>query len=69
MTGNATVDMVMALIASSAPGILLGVFAILKAAAAHSAAKWDDEAVALVEKIARGAVEKASGIALTGTDH
>ena len=68
MTGNATIDMLLALISSAAPGIILGIWAILKAAAAHSAAKLDDEAVALVEKIAGGVIDKQKQ-SLTGVDH
>ena len=68
MTGNITIDMLPALISASAPGIILGIWAILKAAAAHSAAKWDDEAVALVEKIAGGVIDKQKQ-GLTGVDH
>lgn len=68
MTGNTIVDMILALVSASLPGIMLGVWAILKAAAAHSAAKWDDEAVALVEKITQGVVDKQK-VNLTGADH
>jgi hypothetical protein len=68
MTGNTTIDMLLALISAAAPGIILGIWAILKAAAAHSAARWDDEAVALVEKIAGGVIDKQK-LSLTGVDH
>jgi hypothetical protein len=43
---------------AAVPGILLGLWALFKAHAAQSEASWDDEAVAFVEKIAQGVVDK-----------
>jgi hypothetical protein len=49
---------VTSLIVAAIPGLVLGGWAWFKAHAAQSASKWDDEAVALVEKIAQGVVDK-----------
>lgn len=68
MTGNTTVDLILTMFGISVPQIILGLWALLKAQAAHSAAKWDDEAVAMVEKVAQGVIEK-SKVNLTGADH
>ena len=59
---------ILGIIVASAPGLVLGAWALFKAHAANSAAKWDDEAVAFVEKIAAGVVEKKTA-SVTGTDH
>jgi hypothetical protein len=66
--GGAIFSNILDLAAASAPGLLLAFWALFKAHAAQSAAKWDDEAVAMVEKIAQGVVNK-SPQALSGADH
>jgi hypothetical protein len=55
-------------LATAVVALALAGWAALKAYAAHSAAKWDDEAVALVEKIAQGVVDKKTQ-PVAGTDH
>lgn len=66
--GVSIATLVLGLVAASAPGIFIGLWGVFKAHAASSAAKWDDEAVALVEKIAQGVVDKKSA-PLAGQDH
>jgi hypothetical protein len=51
------VALVITALAGVAANLALNVWNIAKTAAAHSAAKWDDEAVAFVEKIAQGVVD------------
>jgi hypothetical protein len=53
---------------ASIPGLILALWAWFKAHAAQSAAKWDDEAVAMVEKIAQRVVNKQPQ-APSGADH
>jgi len=50
------------------PGLDLGGWARFKAHAAQSVSKWDDEAVALVEKIAQGVIDKKTQ-PVSGVDH
>lgn len=61
-------DTILTAIIAALPGLVLGAWALFKSYAASSAAKWDDEAVAFVEKIAAGVVNKTTA-AVTGTDH
>jgi hypothetical protein len=55
------VDTILALAITALAGVAgnfaLNLWSMAKAAAAHSAAKWDDEAVAFVEQIAQGVVD------------
>jgi hypothetical protein len=66
--GGAIFSNILNLAVASIPGLLLALWAWIKAHAAQSAAKWDDEAVAMVEKIAQGVVNKQPQ-ALSGADH
>jgi hypothetical protein len=66
--GGAIFSNILDLAVASVPGLLLALWAWFKAHAAQSAAKWDDEAVAMVEKIAQGVVNKQPQ-ALSGADH
>lgn len=63
-----TLLIIVSAVLGALPTAALSVWAMVKAYAASSAAKWDDEAIALVEKIAKGVVDKASA-PLTGVDH
>src|SRR5215471_671343 len=58
VAADSIVDSLTNLVAAAIPGLFLGGWAWFKAHAAQSASKWDDEAVALVEKIAQGVVDK-----------
>jgi hypothetical protein len=62
------VDGLTSLLVAAIPGLVLGGWAWFKAHAAQSASKWDDEAVALVEKIAQGVVDKKTQ-PVSGVDH
>lgn len=69
-------DSVLTIVLAALPGLAVAAWALFKGYAASSAAKWDDEAVAFVEKLAAGVVAKAGtpvatpvGTPLTGTDH
>jgi hypothetical protein len=61
-------DGLTSLAVAAIPGLVLGGWAWFKAHAAQSASKWDDEAVALVEKIAQGVVDKKTQ-PVSGVDH
>ena len=59
MTDTVLQTIVVAVLAAT-PGLVLSIWAWFKAHAATTAATWDDEAVAYVEKIAQGVVDKAA---------
>lgn len=80
---TATSDVLSSILAAvlvAIPGLVIGAFAWFKAHAAQSAATWDDEAVAFVEKIAQGVVNAtaagrpavtgapAAAVPITGVD-
>jgi hypothetical protein len=65
---SSILDSFTSLMVAAIPGIVLGGWAWFKAHAAQSASKWDDEAVALVEKIAQGVVDKKTQ-PVAGVDH
>jgi len=67
-TNSTVLSAVLAAVLAALPGIALGGWALFKAYAAKSAATWDDEAVAFVEKIAAGVVAK-SAAPIAGVDH
>jgi hypothetical protein len=62
------IDQILGWALAAVPGLVIAGWAWLKAHAAQSAAKWDDEAVALVEKIAAGVVAKSTA-PIAGTGH
>lgn len=77
-TGTNVLSAILAAVLAAIPGLALGGWALFKAYAAKSAAMWDDEAVAFVEKIAAGVVKAsspataavpASTAPITGVDH
>lgn len=57
--GASILELILAGVAGSLPGLILAGWAWFKAHAAQSAAEWDDWLVARVEQVARGVVEKA----------
>jgi hypothetical protein len=59
VAASSITDLVITGILAAAPGLVLGIWAWFKGHAAQTEAKWDDEAVAFVEKIAQGVVEKS----------
>jgi hypothetical protein len=65
---SSVLDSLTTLVLAAIPGLVLGGWAWFKAHAAQSAAKWDDEAVALVEKIAQSVIDKKTQ-PVSGVDH
>ena len=59
VAASSITDLVITGILAAAPGLVLGIWAWFKGHAAQTEAKWDDEAVAFVEKIAQGVVERS----------
>lgn len=62
------IDTILTAVLTVAPVLVIALWAWFKAHAASSAAKWDDEAVALVEKIAQNVVA-GKVTPVTGVDH
>jgi hypothetical protein len=59
VAASSITDLIITGVLAAAPGLVLGIWAWFKGHAAQTEAKWDDEAVAFVEKIAQGVVDKS----------
>lgn len=80
-TSSGVLASIVVAVLAALPGLAIGAWALFKAYAAKSAAMWDDEAVAFVEKLAKGVVDASAAATggataapsttapVTGVDH